>query len=711
MAEQSQTPTPQTDQSAPGASNRASRFASDTLSVLRRVPFTASVVLTITVVGIATGALWNHVRTYSWFNDIAYGVPALQEGKWWTLVTGWFFGLTPGQYVSIIVVFAFAVGWCEWRLGTKNAAIVTISGQLAGELGASLLLWAGSHTDWDWARNLATHRDVGVTTAIIAALAATTATLRSPWRMRVRAILCAYIAIAFLFEGRLADVQHLIAVAIFLPVGEKFFGDGERGFIPRTRREIRLLGFIGLLLIGVVEIAVWLFPGSGPFGPTEAETGSGWTALIDVVIVALIADQLRRGRRWAWWVAVVFGSLTVLATALVLVSVIFFDYESAGAVTVGTALLWLLELILLIKGRHAFHVPMRRKIRGGPLSGNDPRAAARELLKRHGGGTMSWMTTWDGNSYYFGESGESVVAFQRHVGVVVVLADPIANPDRLAAAVDEFTTMSEANGLTPCLFSVGKETADAATRRGWRTVQVAEDTIVDLPELQFTGKSWQDIRSALNKAKKDDITFRMTTLADEPFSVLAQVRAISEEWVGDKGLPEMGFTLGSVEEALDRDVRVGLAVDPTGSIHGVTSWLPVYGEGGVVQGWTLDVMRRRPDGFRPVVEFLIASSALEFKEQGAQFVSLSGAPLARSDDGADAASMDRLLDMLGAAMEPLYGFRSLHAFKKKFKPRYEPVFLCFRDEADLPRIGIALTRAYLPDATAPQLIKLATSKS
>lgn len=92
------------------------------------------------------------------------------------------------------------------------------------------------------------------------------------------------------------------------------------------------------------------------------------------------------------------------------------------------------------------------------------------------------MTTWDGNSYYFGESGESVVAFQRHVGVVVVLADPIASPDRLAAAVDEFTTMSEANGLTPCLFSVGKETADAAARRGWRTVQVAEDTIVDLPD-------------------------------------------------------------------------------------------------------------------------------------------------------------------------------------------------------------------------------------
>jgi hypothetical protein len=36
--------------------------------------------------------------------------------------------------------------------------------------------------------------------------------------------------------------------------------------------------------------------------------------------------------------------------------------------------------------------------------------------------------------------------------------------------------------------------------------------------------------------------------------------------------------------------------------------------------------------------------------------------------------------------------------------------MCFRDEADLPRIGIALTRAYLPKASIGQFVKLATSK-
>ena len=37
--------------------------------------------------------------------------------------------------------------------------------------------------------------------------------------------------------------------------------------------------------------------------------------------------------------------------------------------------------------------------------------------------------------------------------------------------------------------------------------------------------------------------------------------------------------------------------------------------------------------------------------------------------------------------------------RRSSRPRYEPIHLAFRDEADLPRIGVALTRAYLPDAT------------
>lgn len=681
------------------------------LAVLRRVPFTTAVVLTVLVVGIATGALWRRVTEFSWYPDIAYGVPALQEGKWWTPVSGWFFGLSPAQYIAITIGFAVVVGYCEWRLGSVRTAMVCVCGQLIGILGGSLLIWALSHTEMDWAARLAEQRDVGFTTAMVAAVAAASATLRSPWRLRVRAVLIGYVVIAFLFEGKLADVQHLIAAAVFLPIGERYFSTDERGFLPRTRREVRLLAVVGLWVIAIVQVAVFFFPSAGPLGDTEHERGTVGSMIVAVAIAVLLADQLRKGRRWAWWVTVVFASITVLATLAALVLVLTVDDATTGAVTLGGGLLWACLLALLISSRQAFRVPIRRKVKGGALAGRDEGEAVRELLARHGGSTMSWMTTWPENKHYFTEDGESYLAYQRHAGAVIALADPVGPEGSLPETVAAFTAMCEGTGLVPCFFSTTAAVADAAAAQGWRSVQIAEDTLIDLPELEFKGKAWQDVRSAINKAGKDGIEFRMVALAEESFAVRAQVRAISEEWVGDKGLPEMGFTLGGMEEAMDPHVRVGLAVDADGSVHGVTSWLPVFGADGTVRGWTLDVMRRRQDGFRPVIEFLLASACLAFKEDGAEFVSLSGAPLARSDgDDAESDAIDKLLETLGAAMEPYYGFRSLHSFKAKFKPRYDPVYMSYRDEADLPRIGIALTRAYLPTASARDLVKMTVSK-
>lgn len=693
---------------APSASAKVIGVIGQTM---RRVPFTISLIALVLIVGVATGSLWGAVEQKSWFDDVAYGYPPLTEGKWWTPLSGTLFGLHPLRYLSIVLLLAIFVGWSEWLLGTLRVAFVAIVGQLVGILGAIAFIAIFLPTSWRWVDNLSEVHDVGVSTAVVASVAAATACLRSPWRLRARAILLAYVAISFLFEGTLADVSHLIAVAVMLVIGEKFFSRDESGVMPRTRQEIRMISFLGLVLIGVVNIAVALFPGDGPFGPTDSTDDLSWGSIVTMLFVLLIADQLRRGRRWAWWITVVYGVLYIVALIVVIIALITSSYEGQGAVTVGTGLLWIVELILLFNGRYAFTVPFNsRKVMAGN-GGPNPAEQVRTLLKQHGGSTMSWMITWENNRYAFTKDGTGVIGYQRPAGTLVALADPVCAPDKLTETVREFTDLAENSGRIPFWFSVSEKTATVARDMGWRTLQIAEDTIIDLPTLAFKGKPWQDIRSAINRAKKEGITFKLTTLKDEPFAVLAQVRAISEEWVGDKDLPEMGFTLGSVEEALDPEVRIALATDESGSIHGVLSWLPVFGPDGTMRGWTLDVMRRRDDGFRPCIEFLIASSALAFKAEGAQILSLSGAPLARAEnESGDAEAMDRLLDTLGAAMEPFYGFRSLHAFKMKFQPRYEPVYMCFRDEGDLPRIGIALTRAYLPNATPGQMLRLATSK-
>ncbi|MGV9713808.1 bifunctional lysylphosphatidylglycerol flippase/synthetase MprF [Gordonia sp. NPDC003424] len=687
------------------------------LSTLLRLPFTVGLWLLVLVLGLVTGSLWSHSTQKSWYVDVAFGLPALQEGKWWTIVTSTVFEPSPGKYLVALILIPIGIGWAETRLGTARVATVAIAGKIGAELLAVLFVWvfSGGLFSWDWADRMAQSRGTGVLTMVVAAVAVASATLRSPWRLRVRALLSAVVAIVFLFEGTFGTIQYVLATVILIPVGETWFSTTERGYLPRTRREVRMLASVGVLVIAATDLLVFFFPSSGPLGPSDSEGESATGLLVAVVINVLIANALRHGRRWAWWVAVVLGVLNVGITVLGLALIWFTDFDTQGNVTVGTTLLWAVLLAIVIPGRFAFRVRWRVKQSGDP--GSDPVAQVKDLLHTHGGGTMSWMITWPGNRYLFTDGGRGVVAYQKHMGTLLALADPVCAPDDLRDAVRTFVDAAEQSGRTPCWFSVGAETAHLAEQLGWRSLQIAEDTIVDLPELEFKGKPWQNVRSAINKSTKEGITFRLVTLADESFAIRSQVRAISEEWVGDKGLPEMGFTLGTVDEAMDPEVRVALALDGGGSVHGVLSWLPVYdptpddapNSAPVVRGWTLDVMRRRTDGFGPVIEYLIASSALAFKEEGAQFISLSGAPLAHGDDNVDLERMDRLLDSLGAAMEPFYGFRSLHHFKKKFNPRYEPVYLSFRDESDLPRIGLAISRAYLPDASPSQLVRLAAS--
>ena len=330
---------------------------------------------------------------------------------------------------------------------------------------------------------------------------------------------------------------------------------------------------------------------------------------------------------------------------------------------------------------------------------------AGNLLAEYGGSTLSYMTTWPGHTYWISADGKAAVAYRVIGNIALTTGGPYGEPAARTPAVRGFAEYCDGKGWSPCFYSVTEPAKEAADALGWSSVQVAEDTVLSLPELEFKGKKWQDVRTALNKAARAGITAQWYTFPTAPLAIQEQIRALSEEWVADKGLPEMGFTLGGLDELDDPLVRCLVAVDGEGRLHGVTSWLPSFEQAAPV-GWTLDFMRRSAEGFSGVMEFLIASAALGFKEEGARFMSLSGAPLARVDRGSQPEGLQRFLDVAGRAMEPVYGFRSLLAFKAKFQPEYRPMYMLYPDPATLPAIGNAIGRAYLPHTTPAQLVRL-----
>jgi phosphatidylglycerol lysyltransferase len=344
-----------------------------------------------------------------------------------------------------------------------------------------------------------------------------------------------------------------------------------------------------------------------------------------------------------------------------------------------------------------------RLLRPGAATGDAGRARA--LVAQHGDRALSFMATWTGNRYWFTPDGDAVVAYRVIGGVALTTGDPVGTPTARVAAVNGFTAWCEEQGWTPCWYSVTDEVSQALTSGGAHRLQVAAETWLPLGDLSFTGRRWQDVRTALNRAAREGVEARWLRWTSAPLDLRDQVARLSEDWLARKGLPEMGFTLGGLDEVADDDVRCLLAVDRAGRVHAFTSWLPAHRDG-VLVGWTLDVMRRAAIASPGTMEFLIATAALTFQAEGVRWVSLSGAPLALPPGASDRTMLTRLLELAGRTLEPVYGFRSLLAFKAKFQPHYRPLWLVYPGPADLPRIARAVSAAYLPEVSPGRILRL-----
>lgn len=379
-------------------------------------------------------------------------------------------------------------------------------------------------------------------------------------------------------------------------------------------------------------------------------------------------------------------------------------------------------------------------------SGTDQAAKARELV-REGGDSLSWMTQWPNNQYWFNAAGTVAVAYQPHNGVAVTVGGPIGDPLQYDGAVDEFLNFCADVSLTPCFYSVTDTPATLLEQRGFRRIQVASETLLDVHNMEFKGKDWQNVRTALNKANKLGVTALWSSYGELSPGQRTQVHEISEDWVSSQALPELGFTLGGLEELKDDNVQLCLAIDDTGRIHAVTSWLPVYAEGEVVS-WTLDFMRRNAGAFSGVMEYLIAQ-AVQYFAATVEYISLSGSPLAvtsetetakttataatattattagtarqepkgRGQEGAlpeiavkqkslEENTLGRILALLARTLEPVYGFSSLANFKQRFKPRHRSLYLMYQDPLSLPAIGRAVGGAYMPNVSVQSLARI-----
>ena len=363
----------------------------------------------------------------------------------------------------------------------------------------------------------------------------------------------------------------------------------------------------------------------------------------------------------------VFVTVGSLVALLVLAVVLAVRSEPGWPVLTYMLAFTLGQVAILVAGRRAFANPSRRRSRripGSPLAlpCEDERGRARALLESRGTpNRLAWMTTWPENRWFCAEA--------RRRGTWPTACTPAWRSASATRWPPRRRTASAARGVRrpgragrarcPACSPSPRRPRPAAAGLGWHALQVAEEAVIDLPTLTFKGKAWQDVRTALNQAAKQGITSRLGP-ARRASRAGSRCRSRRSRPSGSRtrACPRWASPSAASTRRSTRTCASGWPSTPTATVHGVTSWMPIHGTGGgSPSGWTLDVMRRLPGGFRYSMEFLIASACLAFRDEGCRVVSLSGAPLGRGRTGglrtSTAAPLDAFLDRLGATLEPL----------------------------------------------------------
>jgi lysylphosphatidylglycerol synthetase-like protein (DUF2156 family) len=228
-------------------------------------------------------------------------------------------------------------------------------------------------------------------------------------------------------------------------------------------------------------------------------------------------------------------------------------------------------------------------------------------------------------------------------------------------------------------------------RLGLKGLRIAEDIYLDLDKLQFKGKPWQDVRTALNRARREKINFHQFDPAGDSGLLFEQFQKISKDWLHYKKLPEMGFTLGAVDTVREGNVRTYFAANSPGQVQGFVSWHPIYAS----HGWVLDLMRKKKGAMPGLMEFLIAHSARLLKEEGYSRLSLGASPLPSDVLEDEFSGKGWLLSLIKNSLQDYYNFDGLYAFKQKFQPERKPLYLFYPGWSSLTRSGIGLMWLFL----------------
>ncbi len=314
------------------------------------------------------------------------------------------------------------------------------------------------------------------------------------------------------------------------------------------------------------------------------------------------------------------------------------------------------------------HAP-RRQSDGDHLA---DRERARSIVARYGGGTLDYFALRDDKDWFM--VGESVVAHSVRGGVCLVSPDPIGPVAERTATWAEFLRYANEFGWSVCVIGASAPWRSIYEASSLRTVYLGDEAVVDCSSFSLAGGERKSLRQAVGRVARGG----WTTTFHDPLELPAGDREQIEQMSGEsrRGEVERGFsmTLSRMFDEHDTGLLISVTRSAEGRVDAFCHWTPAAD----IDGWSLDVMRRRldvedlPNG---LIDATIVASIEEVARRGQHGLGLNFAVMRDRLSSEPQTRVEELVQPLLHRLSRGTQMASLSAFNEKFGPSWVPRYL------------------------------------
>ncbi|MEW1657011.1 phosphatidylglycerol lysyltransferase domain-containing protein [Streptomyces sp. NPDC093707] len=326
----------------------------------------------------------------------------------------------------------------------------------------------------------------------------------------------------------------------------------------------------------------------------------------------------------------------------------------------------------------------------------------RELLARHGGrDSLGYFALRRDKGAVFSPSGKAAVCYRVVSGVMLASGDPIGDVEAWPGAIERFMEEARAHSWTPAVTGCSETGGQVWTREtGMDALELGDEAIVDVADFSLSGRAMRNVRQMVKRIERNGYTTRVRRVRDLEPEELARVQKAADAWRDTDTERGFSMALGRIDAEADGDAVIATAHQapaegeepgPFGDLKAMQHFVP-WGRDGI----SLELMRRDRSADPGMNELLIVAALQAAPQLRIKQVSLNFAVFRSSLERGEKLGAGPVLRVWRGTLVYLsrwYQIESLYKFNDKFRPRWEPRFVVFRNSRDIPRIGLATLQA------------------